>query len=250
MTRAARTTARPTPRGGREWVVVLPVKGGAGAKSRLGAGPDVALAIALDTLAATLACPPVVRVLAVTADQRCARRCAELGAEVVGETAPGAGLNPAVRDGLAAVGALPRGTGLAVLLADLPALRPVDLAEALDAVARAIPPGGAAFVPDAEGTGSVLLASPDAGHLAPAFGPGSAAAHAAAGALRLDLPWARLRRDVDTPAELERALALGVGAHTRAVLAAGSRPLRGSRVRDVFTTSGVADGSRPHPSLG
>jgi 2-phospho-L-lactate guanylyltransferase len=118
---------------------------------------------------------------------------------------------------------------VAVLLGDLPALRPHDLGSALAAAAEALrdgtgDPGRAAappamvFVPDAERTGTVLLAGlrPDA--VRPSFGPSSARDHARAGARRLDLPLPRLRRDVDTPADLAAAVALGVGPRTAAAL--------------------------------
>jgi 2-phospho-L-lactate guanylyltransferase len=42
--------------------------------------------------------------------------------------------------------------------------------------------------------------------------------HAAAGAVRLDLALPRLRRDVDTRADLEAAAGLGLGRRTRALV--------------------------------
>ncbi len=68
---------------------------------------------------------------------------------------------------------------------------------------------------DTEGTGTTLLAV-TSGDLAPSFGPGSAAAHAASGAVALDGDWPGLRRDVDTPEHLTAARALGTGPRTRA----------------------------------
>jgi 2-phospho-L-lactate/phosphoenolpyruvate guanylyltransferase len=59
-----------------------------------------------------------------------------------------------------------------------------------------------------------LLAAATPGALQPAFGPGSLAAHVRRGAVPLDLDLPRLRRDVDTPADLDEALALGVGPRT------------------------------------
>jgi len=104
---------------------------------------------------------------------------------------------------------------VAVLLADLPALRPGDLSAALTACAR----HASAYVPDAEGSGTVLLAALDAARLSPAFGAGSAARHdLVATRLELDLP--RLRRDVDLQSGLRAAVSLGVGRRTAAVLAA------------------------------
>ncbi len=80
-------------------------------------------------------------------------------------------------------------------------------------------PGGRAFVADAEGTGTTLLVAAPGVTLDPRFGGGSAARHAASGAAALDGEWPGLRRDVDTPADLAAALALGVGPATRAALA-------------------------------
>lgn len=198
---------------------MLPVKGGPGAKSRLGAvvgrSGDLALSMALDCLESVLAASSVERAVVVTDDPLVVAAATELGAQVLAPGAPG--LRTAVADGLAAA---PPGP-VAVLLADLPSLRPEDLEEALDAVGRALDGGaGWVFVPDAEGTGTVLLASDGAAGLAPAFGPGSASAHQGLGASRLDLDLPRLRRDVDTAATLEQALALGVGSRTRRSLGA------------------------------
>ncbi|MWB99417.1 2-phospho-L-lactate guanylyltransferase, partial [Agromyces sp. MMS17-SY077] len=50
----------------------------------------------------------------------------------------------------------------------------------------------------------------------------SAAAHAASGHVPLDGVWPTLRLDVDTPADLDAALALGAGPATCAAL--GSPP--------------------------
>jgi 2-phospho-L-lactate guanylyltransferase len=101
------------------------------------------------------------------------------------------------------------------LTADLPAMRPEDLESALVAAART---GRRAFVPDLEGTGTVLLAAPAGQSLTPHFGPGSAAAHLRSGAVRLDGAWPSLRRDVDTAADLDAAARLGLGAHTGQVI--------------------------------
>ncbi|PWR10558.1 2-phospho-L-lactate guanylyltransferase, partial [Micromonospora acroterricola] len=80
-------------------------------------------------------------------------------------------------------------------------------------------------VPDAPGGGTVLLAAPPGVPLDPRFGVGSAAAHAASGALPLTGDWPSLRRDVDTAADLTAAARLGLGPRTAALLAAG-RPVR------------------------
>lgn len=202
------------PPGG--WTVVLPVKGGPGAKSRLGhpARSDLAGAVALDTVAAVLACSQVSRVIVVTADVQVAAAHATLGARVVHD--PGGGLAGALAAGAAAAPA----SRCALLLADLPSLRPEDVAVVLDACERLLGAGARQVtVPDADGTGTVLLAAGSASALRPRFGPGSAAAHAADAVVLPGAP-VRLRRDVDTAEHLGDAVRLGVGPRTTAVLAA------------------------------
>ncbi|MEV0152119.1 2-phospho-L-lactate guanylyltransferase [Micromonospora sp. NPDC050686] len=200
------------------WTVVVPVKRLDAAKSRLrGALPGVphdalALALAADTVRAVRACPLVAEVLVVTADPRAGAELAELGARVVPDL-PDAGLNAAFRHGAAAAA----GTGVAGITADLPALRPAELAQAL-AAAQAGPPGVRRFVADAPGTGTVLLAAPRGVPLDPHFGAGSAAAHAASGALPLAGGWPSLRRDVDTAADLAAAARIGLGPASAALV--------------------------------
>ncbi|MER8187472.1 2-phospho-L-lactate guanylyltransferase [Kitasatospora sp. NPDC094015] len=205
------------------WSLVLPVKPLELAKSRLApfAGarrPELALAFALDTVTAALACPPVARLLVVTGDALVAERVRALGALVVADEPVGrrGGLNPALAHGAArALQHAPRAP-VATLSADLPALRPAELALVL----AAVPAGRRAFLADTPGTGTTLLACPPGLPLGPAFGPGSRDRHAARGARELPLAGVpSVRRDVDTAADLLEALALGVGAHTAAVAA-------------------------------
>src|SRR5690349_18907307 len=186
------------------WTIVVPIKPLPVAKTRLrGAVPDLAhpdlvLAMAQDTVVAALACPAVAKVLVVGDDPRVAAAMAELGADCVPD-APADGLNAAIRYGER------HATGpVAALTADLPALRPAELAEALDE-------GGRSFVPDQEGTGTVLLIGRP---LDPHFGVGSAEAHERSGARRLDKNWPGLRRDIDTAADLAEGRRLGLGRHT------------------------------------
>jgi 2-phospho-L-lactate guanylyltransferase len=110
---------------------------------------------------------------------------------------------------------------VAALAADLPALRTGDLTAALTAAGP-----GRSFVADAAGTGTVLLAATSGVELEPCFGPGSAAAHAATGAVELTGDWPSLRRDVDTGAELAAAVVLGLGPRTGAVAAHVAVPNR------------------------
>jgi 2-phospho-L-lactate guanylyltransferase len=199
------------------WGVVVPVKRLAEAKTRLRAGgagvphERLVLALALDTVRAVLACPVVVEALVVTDDAAAAGRLRALGARVVPDT-PAAGLNAALTYGAGLVAAPDR--WVAVLAADLPALRPAELADALRATVRG---GRRGFVPDAAGSGTTLLAAPPGVAVDPRFGPESAARHLASGARRLDGDWPSLRRDVDTAADLAEADRLGLGPHTAVV---------------------------------
>jgi 2-phospho-L-lactate guanylyltransferase len=193
------------------WVAVMPVKRLALAKTRLrGAVPatrhdQLVLAMARDTLAAALACPLVHRALVVTDEPAAVTALTALGAQRVPDH-PDAGLNAALARGAA----LAAGAPVVALTADLPALRPHELAAALTALAHR--PRG--YVPDAPGTGTAMLAAEAGVALDPRFGPGSARAHAASGAVRLDGDWPSLRQDVDTSADLAAATALGLGRYT------------------------------------
>jgi 2-phospho-L-lactate guanylyltransferase len=200
---------------------VLPVKHAGRAKSRLATPPeidraDLARAIALDCLAAVRACRVVDSFVVVTSDPVVTGAA---GPDHVQDD-PGTGLLGAVEAGVRrALAHRPAGP-VAVLLADLPALRAGDLATAL----RECSAHDVAFVPDLEGVGTVLLAATATARLRPAFGPGSAARHESGGAVRLDLDLPPLRRDVDTWDALRQAQALGVGAATTVVLSATRRP--------------------------
>jgi 2-phospho-L-lactate guanylyltransferase len=204
----------------KDWTAVIPVKRLGAAKTRLrGAVPDarhaaLALAMVQDTVAAALGCAEVGDLLVVTDDDEVARAVSALGARPVPDR-PRAGLNAAMRYGADVVAGL--GGPRAVLAGDLPALRPEQLGSALAGATRR------SFVPDADGSGTVLLAAPAGVPLDPHFGVGSAAAHAASGALPLAGAWPGLRQDVDTAADLATVLALGPGGHTCALLRALGR---------------------------
>ncbi|WP_310518377.1 2-phospho-L-lactate guanylyltransferase [Agromyces aerolatus] len=235
------------------WTVVIPAKAPARAKTRLAPHLDdasrmaLARAFAADTVAAALAAGSVARVIVVGDDPSLAdeaeflderalegsaregRALDERGLEgrglegrasddrALGERAKpagaGAGLTAAIARGIAHA----RGTGgghVAVLLGDLPCLTPDDLDDAL-ALAAGHP---LAFVPDADATGTSLATALADVRFAPRFGPDSAARHRDAGFVPIEAS-ARLRRDVDTLAALEDAIALGTGPNTAHVLA-------------------------------
>ncbi len=127
-----------------------------------------------------------------------------------------------------------------MLLADVPSARCEDLTVALDAAAGVLATGAQmAVVADAEARGTVLLAAARGADLDPAFGPHSLAEHRrrGAGVVEADLP--RLRRDVDTPAELASALALGVGRYTRRALAEESEAVQVDPAWDGEGTAGA-----------
>lgn len=198
-----RPTSRASPTGGApgtvpDWTIVIPVKGTPSAKSRLGGDPELALAIALDTVSAALAVGNVIVVTPLGGPFE------DLGARVVAD--PGSGLNGAIAAGIAEGGTGP----VAALLGDVPAMRSEELADALEAAER----HPRSFVPDADADGTVLIAALRASDLQPAFGLDSRARHLAAGYVELDFPAdSGLRRDVDTPAQLA-ALAGRLGPRT------------------------------------
>jgi 2-phospho-L-lactate guanylyltransferase len=222
------------------WTVLLPVKVLAQAKSRLAvlAGErrhELALALASDTVSAVVACPEVARVIVVTSDPVAGPRLSALGARIIPEAPRSARdrvgldgarpswdgsqrlLNAALRRGAAVATRRWPGTGLAALTADLPALRPAELAEALRAASKM---AGPVFVPDAAGVGTTMYAVAPGGLFRPMYGGESRARHAAGGATELALDGiAGLRQDVDTPDDLRTAVALGVGPRTAEVAA-------------------------------
>jgi len=220
---------------GRGWTAVLPVKRLPQAKTRLRgavaavAHEELVVAMALDTIAAVLACPLIGQALVVTGDPDAGTALAGLGAIWVPDE-PAGGINAALTHGAARAGVLARPgvpaqpallAGVVALTADLPALRPAELSAALQAAARLAGAGSfRGYVPDAGGTGTVLLAALGGAPLAPAFGAGSAQAHAASGAVRLDGDWPSLRCDVDTADDLAVAAGLGLGPHAAALVEA------------------------------
>jgi 2-phospho-L-lactate guanylyltransferase len=204
-----------------QWTLVIPLKPLARAKSRLsdtasdGVRPGLALAFAQDTVAAALACPAVKYVAVVTDDALAGRELGALGARIVPDE-PRGGLNAALAYAAAVVRTTRPDSAVAALNADLPALRPLELARVLDAAAEF----ARAFLPDTAAIGTTLLAAAPGRDLLPAFGPDSRARHRASGAAELGLDAVdSVRQDVDTGDDLRAALALGVGPRTAAAAA-------------------------------
>ncbi|HEX5561091.1 MAG TPA: 2-phospho-L-lactate guanylyltransferase [Nocardioidaceae bacterium] len=232
----------PSPEGN-GYAVLVPVKRPSIAKSRLaGVGDDprreLAAAFAEDTVTAVLSCARVDRVLVVTDDHVLAARLARVGAEVIPD---GAGdLNGTLRQAAAEMHRRAPGLRLAAVCADLPALRPGDLAAALDAA----DPSRMSFVPDRQRAGTTAVIAPRLDAFRPFFGRGSRRRHLQAGALEVDaVDVPTLRLDVDDPGDLADALGLGVGPRTAMVCSSrglGDRPGR-SYARSVQATVSAFD---------
>ena len=184
-----------------EWIVVVPVKGTAQAKSRFGPGDHSALALAMaaDTVAAAMAADGVAGVLVVTTAEA-STIFDDLGAFVIVEET--AGLSSAIDLGVATAAELGEPwRGIAVLLGDLPALTPAELGAAL-AEARSYP---LAIVSDAAGDGTVLITASSGSFHSPRFGVGSSSAHRAKGYIPLEVSaLSGLRNDVDSASGLLR----------------------------------------------
>jgi|1186.fasta_scaffold105290_1 2-phospho-L-lactate guanylyltransferase len=208
--------------------LVVPIKRLDRAKSRLrgavaGAHAGLVLALLVDTVTAALEAEGVRRVLVVCEDDRVPPALRGTGAECVDERGL-AGLNAALSYGADLLRERNRhepGSVVGALQADLPALRPKELAEAV-----ALAEGRRAYCPDRQGSGTTLLLAAAGDALRPAFGPGSAAAHAASGAVAVGTGLDSLRCDVDTAADLAAAAELGLGSKT-APLAGATRKFTG-----------------------
>lgn len=207
-------------------IAVLPVKTFSRAKQRLSEAvgeldrSDLAAAMVADVLEALASVQALEAVIVVTAEPLAAEAAEEVGAVVVHDPDE-AGQSAAAMRGIAAA----RERGAERVLAvpgDCPALDPGEVGALLARESRP----GVVIVPDRHGSGTnaLLLAPP--GAVAPSFGVGSFARHAAlaraAGAAIRVARLPSLELDVDTPedlAALRDALSATTGARrTRAVL--------------------------------
>lgn len=211
------------PSGPPRWTIVVPFKGGAAAKSRLGQGPtgvpgfrsdvrrQLALAFLCDTVGAAAAVPDVARVIVVSSDP--ALVAAVPGIVLVSD--PGQGLNAAAAAGIQWARKQDPDRAVAILAGDLPCLEPGDLTVALALAAR----HPLSLVPDRHGTGTTLLTAQPGTEVTPRFGQHSCDAHRRLGHTVLPLPTAStLRHDVDTIADLDLAMGIGVGGYTRSTV--------------------------------
>ena len=203
--------------------LVIAVKRLADAKTRLapvfagGGREHVVLAMLLDTIAAARAVSALHSITIVTPDETAAAAARGLGAEVLPDPTPSSDPDPLNSAILAAAAAVAvRTPNIAVLQGDLPALRSVELEEALTQGRS----HRRSFVADRHGSGTAALfafGSP----LDPRFGADSAHRHRESGAVELTGPWPGLRCDIDTPEDLAAAERLGVGAATAEALRRG-----------------------------
>lgn len=200
------------------WCAVVPQKSLAGAKSRIALPEaerrELAAAMLRDTVAALEATSCIERVLVLWDDPADRSVLPTAGAV----PATGLGLNAALERGAAVASAALPGRGVVVVPGDLPGLDPAELARCLDRAAGY----GRAFLPDRHGTGTTLLTAGAGLPLLPAYGEGSAARHAASGAVSMhDLVGVdTARADVDDLDSLVGVLGGRCGRHTRA---AGAR---------------------------
>ncbi|WP_244332175.1 2-phospho-L-lactate guanylyltransferase [Gordonia polyisoprenivorans] len=186
--------------------------------TRIGEHGELVLSMLLDTLAAVRSAG-LAPIVVVSPDDDVLRAVDAAGARALPEIArPDSSLNHAYAQGTQWIQARHREVRRVLMVqADLPAADAASIRAVLDECAE-VP---YALITDAGGDGTALLLRPADDDRLPRFGIGSAAAHRADGALEIDPAhrrWPDLRTDVDTAADLEAAVALGVGDHTRAVL--------------------------------
>ena len=220
-------TADPPQPPESRWALLLPVKPPGVAKSRLALASeqdraDLALAMAMDVAAVAMACPRVDLLLVVGDSSAGLDALQRMGATVVVDPAA-RGLNSSLRYAAGLAAARDSSYGIASLVADVAAVTVDQLTRALDAAAAA----GTAFVPDAAGRGTTLVAARRWGSFLPEYGHQSRVRHREAGFVELSLDDATgLRLDVDTVADLAAVSSLGPGPRTREVLARIEIPLQ------------------------
>jgi 2-phospho-L-lactate guanylyltransferase len=185
---------------------VLPVKSFGRAKQRLGEAvgqperAELAAGMVGDVLGALAAVPGLDEVVVVTAEPRAAGAARSAGAHVVDDPVE-AGQSDAAARGVAF--AVARGAERVLLVpGDCPALDASEVGRLLGGFAHA----GVVIVPDRHGSGTNALRLTPPEVIAPAFGPGSFARHAArgagAGAVVRVAQAPSLELDIDTPGDL------------------------------------------------
>jgi 2-phospho-L-lactate guanylyltransferase len=220
-------TADPRQPHPMRWAMLLPIKPPGAAKSRLALASAedrtaLVMAMATDVVAVALACPRVDLVLVVGDSPDGLEPLQRMGATVVVDPAV-RGLNASLRYAAGLAAARDASYGIASLVADVAAVTVDQLTRALDAAAVA----GTAFVPDAAGRGTTLVAARRWGSFLPEYGLQSRRRHREAGFVELDLEdLTGLRLDVDTLADLAALRSLGPGPTTSALLERIGSPLQ------------------------
>jgi len=194
--------------------VVIAVRGGPGAKSRLSGRLDperreaLVEAMLADMLMALAGCPAVLRTYVTTPTPSLARRAARAGAVVILERETG-DLNAAFDHARRRIATAEPDATLVLLPGDLPRLDPAELEACLEEAG----PDRVVLAPASAdgGTGGLVLRADVP--LPLAFGPGSFGKHlAAARTLGLAAQVVRvpsLGFDLDRPADLDAFLAMG-----------------------------------------
>src|SRR5919201_2490458 len=195
--------------------ILVPFRGAEGKRRLAPVTPEARVALGLAMLADVLAAAgEVAPTSVVTNDEAAWRVAAELEVDVLAGVPRGQG--PAVD---AALHRLEPVGPVLVVNADLPCVQPDDLRALLDAV----PPGGIALAPAADGTTNALALA-DATLFEPLYGPGSAERFLALVARAGTVEHPNLAHDVDTLEDLRR-YELRTGPRTQMALAmAGLQP--------------------------
>lgn len=187
---------------GRGTSVVVLAKDTRTAKTRLSLAPEdarrLALRLAATTVRSCLAAETVEAVLVVTSDPDIARDASAAGAQVVAERRP-LGMDRAAALGRRRALAARPASAVAVIVADLPELRPGDVDTFVREFLVAQRP---MFVPDMDGAGTTCVIHGHGPWPGVSFGRGSAGRHMELGYVRsADAP-PSLRRDLDTADDL------------------------------------------------
>jgi 2-phospho-L-lactate guanylyltransferase len=174
--------------------ILVPFRGAEGKRRLAPATPEARIALGLAMLADALsACVAVAPTTLASDDEAAAHVAAEVGAGVLAGLPPGQGAAVAVA--LSRLESAP----VAVVNADLPCVVPDDLRELL----RALPPGGLALAPAADGTTNALaLAEPRL--FRPLYGAGSVERFLALPIPAVTVDHPNLADDVDTLDDLRR----------------------------------------------
>lgn len=202
------------------FTAIIPVKEFCWAKTRLSGNPflrsSLAKAFALDVISAAGQASMIESVVTVTKESRGQFVEADEDVHVISEQPRNSGdaLNEAVKRGADWSRVNRPGQPVVVVPADLAAITARDLDETL-VIASTV---RTAHVVDVGGTGTTLLTALDARDLCSHYGSDSARLHRLAGYSAMARVNARLRRDVDTPADLQDAITLGVGPATHEIL--------------------------------